>query len=517
MKAKKSNLIAVIDIGAHSIRLYIGHILRKGIFKQVENLWVPIPIGLDTFNTGNVSNHTIRDLIKIIKNFKQTIDEYQINTVKAIATSSIREAGNSDVLIERIANTTGIQVEIIEPITEIEVLYNNIKKVMKDRYGFLKDSVLIFSLGGGGTQIVLQDMGEVVFTETYNQGTLRLLKSFDLPAKLFEYILKPLAASFTETVSHFSDITEIIRFVVVNDDVLNLIKITHREKDVQGIYRLTTKKFRAMYDEVIKMGPEKMTAKFGLNENVSGTTWVAFLMIGLFFNLTGAKEVLFPDLSMSSALLNQLSFGDEQIIRSKKSMRENIISAAIHLGKKYCFDRQHAELVAQLSASIFDQIQEIYGFGNQEKLYLEIAALLHDIGAYIAAGSHHKHSYLLISSCEIMGLSKREIKIIALIARYHRKAIPKPSHPEYMSLKQADRITVARLSAILRIADGIDASHLQLVKNVKIELDAEICHITVTMTKGKHEYFDVVKYTVAKKSDLFENFFGLKVEMEIMI
>ena len=109
----KNKLIAVIDIGSHSIRLFIGSIVRKGYFKDIENLWVPILIGKDTFSKGIISNQTIREVITVMKNFKEVIDGYKIDLVKAIGTSSIREAANADVLIERILNATGIRIEII--------------------------------------------------------------------------------------------------------------------------------------------------------------------------------------------------------------------------------------------------------------------------------------------------------------------------------------------------------------------------------------------------------------------
>ncbi len=513
----KNKLIAVIDIGSHSIRLFIGSIVRKGYFKDIENLWVPILIGKDTFSKGIISNQTIREVITVMKNFKEVIDGYKIDLVKAIGTSSIREAANADVLIERILNATGIRIEIIEPIVETRIFYNGVKRLMKDRFGFQFEKVLLFSIGGGATQIVLQNENKVIFSETHNQGTLRILRNFEIPEKFITQTLRPLSYRFTNTLNHFTNIEDITRFVVLNDDVLNLIKQIHEEKEVQGIYRITKKKILSFYNEVKAMTPQDLKKKFGINENVSGTTWVAFLLVGMLYKLTGAKEVLFPDISMSKAMLNQLSFREENLLKMDEETKKDVISAAHHIGRKFKFDETHADYVAKIALSIFDQMRDIYGFDKKERLYLEVAAILHDIGSFVSSSNHHKHSQRLISFCEILGLDNSEIQLIALIARYHRRAIPKPSHTDFTNLSREGRIIVSRLAAILRIADGIDNSHTQVIQDLKINIIEDKCEILVKLPMDKGDYLDILRFSVAQKSDLFENFFGLRVILESML
>lgn len=516
---KKNKLIAVIDIGSHSVRMFIGYIQRKGSFKEIERLWVPIPIGLDTFSIGAVSNQTILNLINVIKNFKKTIDSYEVDYCKAIATSSIREASNSDILIERVLHMTGIQIEIIEPMQETWILYNGVRRIMKDRYGFMKETVLLFSMGGGSTQYVLQTNGNVLFSETHNQGTLRLLKNLELPVKFLRFSLKPLSFNFAQTIQRYCDVSKIERLVALNDDVLHVIERLAPDTEAQGVYRITRKHFGEIYAKIDAMSIEEMKEEFEINEQVSGTTRVAFIMLEMFYNMTGAKEVLFPNLTMSQAALMGLSMGEDftSLAELDDEAYENVLSASIAIGRKYRFDERHAAHVRKLSVMLFDEMKDHYGFAPKERLYLEVAAVLHDIGTFVSGHDHHKYSMELIAASEIMGLDKEEMFLIAQIARYHRKAMPKGSHVEFVALPTAQRLQISRLASLLRVADAMDGAHSQWVEGLRFEMTDDSAELYLKLASEGYDYFDIIKQSVKKKGDLFESFYGAPIRVDRML
>ena len=135
---------------------------------------------------------------------------------------------------------------------------------------------------------------------------------------------------------------------------------------------------------------------------------------------------------------------------------------------RYRLDQKHAEKVAELALSIFDQTESLHGLGKQERIYLEAAALLHDVGYFISMQKHHKHSHYIISNSEIVGLTPAERLLVAGVSRYHRKATPDAaSHPEYETLPKKDKATVWSLAAILRIADALDKEHSSAVRSVE--------------------------------------------------
>jgi exopolyphosphatase/guanosine-5'-triphosphate,3'-diphosphate pyrophosphatase len=124
--------------------------------------------------------------------------------------------------------------------------------------------------------------------------------------------------------------------------------------------------------------------------------------------------------------------------------------------------------VATLAARLFDELRDEHGLADRERLLLQTAALLHDIGVYVSLRAHHKHSQYLLAASQIFGLSDEETAVVANVARYHRRATPQNSHVEYMQLDRADRLVVNKLAAILRVANALDAEHLRKVGDVHL-------------------------------------------------
>lgn len=507
----------MIDVGAHSMRLNIGQLLRKSVFKPVEQLWVPITIGRDTFNKGVVSNRTIKDVLSVLRNFKEVMSAYHVDSVYAVATSSLREATNADVMIDRIFKSTGISIQVIESIVEARILYHAASRLLKDRFGFLQDNVVLFALGAGSTQIVFQSEGRILFSETFHQGTLRLLQNEDRPDRYYSFIIRPLTVNFVQSVRRFDNISSIDRFIVMNDDARKIIETLGEYKEVHGVFRISRKNFLSLADKIARLSLDKFAARYQLHENIAGTTKLAFLLINTFFTLSDAREILFPVLSLSSAILSQISDSDEGVFLDDPQIDAvHILSAASCIGRKYHFDEEHSLHVMQLSMQMFDQMAEIYGFSVQERIYLQVAALLHDIGAFISAGSHHKHSARLILTTEILGLAETDLRIISQIARYHRKATPRPTHTEYMTLEMSHRVMVSRLASLLRIADALDAIHTQQIEKIRMDIDDNRCILMVQTREVDDVAFDIFRQALRAKGDLFESFFGIPVQLERM-
>src|SRR5262249_23473693 len=135
---------------------------------------------------------------------------------------------------------------------------------------------------------------------------------------------------------------------------------------------------------------------------------------------------------------------------------------------RYRFDRAHGRHVAALATRLFDELRQEHGLGDRERLLLQTAALLHDIGIYVSLRGHHKHSQYLLAASQIFGLSAQETAIVSNIARYHRRQTPQRTHVAYLELDQNDRLLVNKLSAILRLANALDAEHLQKVQDVRL-------------------------------------------------
>jgi exopolyphosphatase/guanosine-5'-triphosphate,3'-diphosphate pyrophosphatase len=185
---------------------------------------------------------------------------------------------------------------------------------------------------------------------------------------------------------------------------------------------------------------------------------------------------------------------------------DQTIEAAVNLARKYNADVAHGTHTATLARAIFHATRPQHQMGEKEQLLLDVASIVHDIGGFVAARAHHRHTYYLLVNSEVFGLSGMDLEIVANVARYHRRGGPQSDHPAYASLPRQARLAVNRLSAILRVADALDKGHTQRVVDPKISIVGDELQIEV----AGGEDLALERFAVDAKSGLFEEVFGLK-------
>jgi len=160
--------------------------------------------------------------------------------------------------------------------------------------------------------------------------------------------------------------------------------------------------------------------------------------------------------------------------------------------------------VSRIALQIFDQTQSIHRLDQESRMILEVAALLHDIGHFVEVSNHHKHTFYLLQTGPIVGMSRLQMKVAANVARYHRKSGPNTDHESFSSLSAKHRALVTTLVSILRVADAADRQHAGCIQNVELSLKRSRI---VLRLKGKGDML-LAKWALEKRKDLFEEVFG---------
>jgi exopolyphosphatase/guanosine-5'-triphosphate,3'-diphosphate pyrophosphatase len=163
--------------------------------------------------------------------------------------------------------------------------------------------------------------------------------------------------------------------------------------------------------------------------------------------------------------------------------------------------------VAALSILLYRRLQAEHALPARYLLLLHLAALLHEVGLFVSTRSHHKHSLYLILNSDLFGMGIREKELTALLARYHRRALPSAGHPLYSTLDRERRLIVAKLAAILRVADALDRSHSQCVRHIEMRIEERQFVIFVSGVRD----LTLEKMAIEQKSDLFEQVYGMRV------
>jgi putative phosphoesterase len=190
----------------------------------------------------------------------------------------------------------------------------------------------------------------------------------------------------------------------------------------------------------------------------------------------------------------------QELSKKNESRREEILKTA------RCFDYNegHSSQVTRLATRLFDELGELHGLGAEERFWLQYAGILHDIGWVEGQKGHHKASLRIILADQHLPFDERERNIVGSIARYHRKKLPNKGHPNFAALQRGERQKVKALSAILRVADGLDFTQQSLVKDITCEVSPK----QVTVNCAVSGEAETEKQRAMRKGDLFEKVFN---------
>ena len=499
--------VAVIDIGARAIRLDIAEILPTGQMRLLDSLQQAVSLGKDTFSEGTIDRSSIEECVSILKGFRQVMNEYGIvapDQIRAVATSSVREASNRDTFLDRIYIATGISVDILED-AEVEHLIHLALHDLFESEPILKQgNVLIAEVGGGTTHLILIQDGYVTFSSAYKLGALRMIETLEasqtppdrLPAILDQHIQRTVN-QMLETVP----ITSIPSLIALTGDMETAMRRLIPGWKVDDTARLNMARF-TLASKLISTPPEKLMQKHHLPPQEAETAGQALFIYDRIARAFSVSQLVITTKSMRRGLLSMMTGSAQATAR----FAEQLTHSAVTLGRKYHFDEKHATHVADLSLQLFRALQLDHGLDARYEGLLCTAAILHDIGAFISNNSHHKHSMYLILNSEIFGLTRSDNTLVALVSRYHRRALPSRSHPEYQALSRDSRLIVSKLAAILRLADALDRSHLKSLRTLDCSRKGDQFIITA------HDVEDVTleRLALSEKGDLFEDIFGLQ-------
>jgi exopolyphosphatase/guanosine-5'-triphosphate,3'-diphosphate pyrophosphatase len=497
---------AVVDIGATAMRMMIAEIGKDGSIRTMESLEQSVSLGRDTFSTGKISPETIEACVQVCRDFSEMLREYQIHDpacIRAVATSAVAEASNSDVLIDRIFMATGISVEILDTAEINRLTYFSILPLLQKEPALRQGNLLAIEVGGGNTTALGLRDGTVLFAHTYRFGSFRtreMLEDVNLPAARFRDLIEgEIRSGVRPIIGNFADEKEVKVLILGSDARLAAHEIKPAWNSRTSV-SLRISALAGFTDQVLELPVEELVKKYNLPFAAAESLGPALLVMQTIPQMLNCKTVYIGASSMRDGLLGEMAGGGSWDERFTKQ----IIHSALEIGRHYRFDRKHAENVAARAQEIFRALQSEHQMPPHYETILTVAALLHDIGTFINNRSHHKHSQYLIENSDIFGLSKQDLTIVALTARYHRSALPRPTHTAYTALTRVNRLRVSKLTSILRVADALDRGHAQRIRNPQLTLLPDRLQIGVTNLSD----CAVEEVALKEKSDLFEQVYG---------
>ena len=508
MKAAMADHFAVIDVGSNAMKFQIAVVDQPKRYRVIEQDRQAVRLGHNVFQTGRLDSATVEAALKVLVDFKLVADQYQVKAIQAVGTSALREACDGKSFLSE-AHKVGIPMQILSEEDEARLISLGIMSGLR----FHLPLGLFLDIGGGSIEIAVANTTNIFCLFSLPLGAVRLTEKLftsDPPRKgeirrLRHFVRQKLRSvgqrlgqeKYTMAFGSGGTMTALAEtnIRVAGDGKNGSLAILRRTRLKALLELLTTipVKERA---SLISGDPKRADII------VAGGLVLYEIMseIGLdyiFVSRRGLRDGLMIDLL-------QRHYENSGVWDPDAERAESLEQVC----QKYLYDAPHAYHVSQLALNLFYQLNDLHKLSDKYSSILHAAAMLHDIGLFIAEPKHHKHSYYLIKSSGIASFDKLDLDVVANIARYHRKGHPSQKHLGFSQLSPANQDVVRKMSSILRIADAFDYKHDQKITALTCGMNKSKA-ITVTAS-GTANIEDEIAWA-SDKGELFEEVYNLKL------
>lgn len=506
-----NNPLAVIELGTTSIRMVVAQVNRSGKIHLLDELQQAVSLGRDALLSGRISLETTESCVSGLNSFSRVLQEYGIGKspqLRVVATSAIRESANRAAFVDRMLIATGFDVEVIDQAEVNRLTYRAVRPQLKKQPFFRKSDVLVIEVGGGSTETLLFRKGKVSASHMYRMGSLRLrtlTEDAGVSAARARSMMRGDIAQTVAQILHASAAAPSLMLMLLGADARFAAAQLRPSWDRQSICRLRVAELRKFITQILGKTVDDMAEQYNMNYPEAETLGPALLIYLTLLEELKTRTVLVGEATLRNGILMEMATGEQWTAEFKRQ----VINSALAIARRYGIDLRHARNVAAYSLQILHALKKPYDMSERDEVVLHVAALLHEVGLAVNASSHHKHSRYLILNSDIFGLRRRDIELAALVARYHRRAAPRPSHTDYMALPRDDRITVCKLAAILRVANGLDRARTRRPMKLETAIEEE----SVVIAAETDGDLDLVQRRVKERAQLFRSVFGKKVSV----
>lgn len=506
--------LAAIDIGTNSFHLVVAETRPRGKFVVLDRDKEVVRLGEGMTDMKHLGDAAMGRALAVLKRFA-LIARTARAPVRAVATSAVREALNRDRFIRRVRRETGIEVEVVNGFEEARLIYLGALQALP----VYRKQILLVDIGGGSTEFLVGRAGRVLYANSLKIGAVRLTRRFfpggkspqkrvDECRAFLDGELEPIRRAV-----HREDLEAVVGTSGTILSVASMQRAARGEPapvDASGV-AVTRRDVSDALRRLLAARSEAERAGIpGLDPSRADIIIAGVLIL----------EAVMRNLKLRSLVTSAYALREGVVLDSMHKraggrrplahLADIRRASVLHLAESCRYDARHARHVTRLALSIFDQTSALHGLDATAREHLEAAGILHDIGYHISHAQHHRHSYYIIRNAELLGFTESEKEIIAQTARYHRKSHPREKHPEFTRLRPEEKETVERLSAVLRIADGLDRRHTGVVRAVRCEKRRGRMLLHLEAARGADCSLEI--WGAGRRKELFEALYSRPVE-----
>ena len=462
--------IAAIDIGTNSVHMIVVQVRPDLSFEVIDREKDMVRLGAGGLDGRSLTPTAMAATLQTLSKFKRIAESHKVDEILASATSATREADNGGDFIAEVDRQTGIRIRVISGTEEARLIH------LAAGYGvdIGGSTAVVVDIGGGSVEVTLGTAAQMSLGRSFKTGVIRLTERFVSSdplsgadeRRLVKHLNKEMGTYLDQIAKRGFD-----RVIGTSGTILSLGAMASSEgrsgDDLRNL-RVSAKSLHRLRKRIIESNLQERLRIPAMDPRRADLSVAGSVLFDTIVRRLGADEFTLCDLALREGLVLEYIRRNSARIRKVERYPDVRRRSVIELGERCGYWPEHAQQVARLALSIFDQTRSVHGLSDREREWLEYGALLHDIGVHISYERHHRHSYYLIKNGDLRGFDPNETEVIALLARYHRQTAPKKSHDGYGDLPRSLRRTVKALSAMVRLAEGLDRSHAQALAGLDL-------------------------------------------------
>jgi exopolyphosphatase/guanosine-5'-triphosphate,3'-diphosphate pyrophosphatase len=502
-----ARVVAFIDIGTNSVRLLVVRIHPNHSYTVLTQLKHTVRLGEGEFNDRRLQPQAIDRAVLVCQQYATLARTSGAEEIIAVATAATREAKNPRDFLDRLRHEAKLDVRVVSGLEEARLIYLGVASGTH-----LGDQQALFvDIGGGSTEIAVGNQHHHHYLNSLKLGAIRLtaeqLPGGDGPVatehyeRLQRYVHHNMVHLVRELRAYHLDLA-----IGSSGTIENLADVAARmylQRERQPDDVLSRVHLQQLLPVLCGLSLEERRKVPGLSPARADIIIAGAAILQTLMEALGVRSVRVTDRGLRDGLLvDYLVRQDHAPLVEEASVRKRSV---LQFGRACQFNEDHARLTAQLALSLFDsgRAVKLHRLGDRARELLEYAALLHHIGAFVTFSNYQAHTYYLIRNADLLGFDQTEIAIMATVALYHRKSLPRKRHPEFAALNKRSQQIVRRLAALLRLAECLDrgqAGHVRHAcfgetngKRVRLNLYAtQDCHIEVWSVEKHLDVFEKV-------------------------
>ena len=524
LSSGRTRRVAAIDIGTNSTHLLVASVdttLRTFSIEQAEKSTTRL--GERDPETGELTAAAMQRSYDTLRRFRDLANSHQVEQIVTAATSAVREAPNGRDFLQKIQDGLGLEVDLVSGPEEARLIYLGVLSGMS----FGDRPHLLLDIGGGSTELILADGRDARALTSTRVGAVRLQRDFvkddPIPPQRRSFLQAFIQGSLEPAVDKVHRRIkpgEIPVLVATSGTAMAIGALAASEDDRPPLklhgYRVSRQRLDRVVDKLVTMTPDQRRDLSPINDRRAEIIVPGALILQTTMQMLGVDELVLSERALREGLIVDWMLRHgllEDRFSFQSSIRQRTV---IHQVQRFAVNQHRAERVAAHALTLYDSTRGVmHQDDGQGRELLWAAAMLHACGQHINLSAYHKHSWYLIRHGELLGYSEAEHLMVAAIARYHRRSLPKKRHDSWQALvTRENRRLVSDMALMLRLAAALDRRPEPVVKSLQIEISPGALHLLL-VPERLNQNLSLEQWSLESCAEVVREASGVKLRVSV--